>query len=176
MAQRWLVVASPAAGDRAEASVTNAQPRESVAMEQPRLHWPAKRFETPEAAHAALAAIEKGWLDHQVDAYDLIDHQGYDHKGRPTSTTPLKAMTWPMQAQIRPDTETIEPQKQDTAGCVLGTTIDASPLHEADGIAADTGQAHVEGGFRFLQDPLFFVSSLLVKKPSRIQGLLMVMT
>ena len=34
----------------------------------------------------------------------------------------------------------------------------------------------VEGGFRFLKDPLFFVSSLFVKKPCRIQGLLMVMT
>jgi transposase len=34
----------------------------------------------------------------------------------------------------------------------------------------------VEGGFRFLKDPLFFVSSLFVKKPTRIQGLLMVMT
>jgi transposase len=34
----------------------------------------------------------------------------------------------------------------------------------------------VESGFRFLKDPLFFVSSLFVKKPCRIQGLLMVMT
>src|SRR5439155_12917120 len=39
-------------------------------------------------------------------------------------------------------------------------------------------QAHskVEGGFRFIKGPLFFVSSLFVKKPSRIQGLLLVMT
>jgi transposase len=36
-------------------------------------------------------------------------------------------------------------------------------------------QAQAEGGFRFLKDPLFFVSSLCVKKPCRIQGLLMVM-
>ncbi|MBF0204904.1 MAG: hypothetical protein HQK67_11505 [Desulfamplus sp.] len=33
-----------------------------------------------------------------------------------------------------------------------------------------------EGGFRFLKDPLFFTSSLFLKKPSRIAGLLMVMT
>src|SRR6266705_2174774 len=38
------------------------------------------------------------------------------------------------------------------------------------------GQAQAEGGFRFLKDPLFFVSSLFVKTPARIQGLLMVMT
>ena len=34
----------------------------------------------------------------------------------------------------------------------------------------------MESGFRFLKDPLFFASSLFVKKPSRIAGLLMVMT
>ncbi|MCW5589214.1 MAG: IS1634 family transposase [Legionellales bacterium] len=31
-------------------------------------------------------------------------------------------------------------------------------------------------GFRFLKDPIFFASSLFLKKPSRIMGLLMVMT
>jgi transposase len=34
----------------------------------------------------------------------------------------------------------------------------------------------VERAFRFLKDPLFFVSSLFLRKPSRLQGLLMVMT
>jgi transposase len=34
----------------------------------------------------------------------------------------------------------------------------------------------VERGFRFLKDPLMFTSSLFVKKPERIMGLLMVMT
>ena len=36
-------------------------------------------------------------------------------------------------------------------------------------------QHDVERGFRFLKDPLFFASSLFVKTPQRIMGLLMVM-
>jgi transposase len=176
MAQRWLVVSSQAALERAAASVTKAQQREYVAIEKQLFHLQAKRFETPEAAHAALAAIEKGWRYHQVDAYNLIEHKRYAHKGRPTSTTPIKVMAWQMQTQVRPDTETIAQRKQHNACFVLGTNIDASQLHEADVIAAYKGQAQAEGGFRFLKDPLFFVSSLFVKKPSRIQGLLMVMT
>jgi hypothetical protein len=75
-----------------------------------------------------------------------------------------------MQAQVRPNTETIEQQKQHKACFVLGTNIDASQLHEADVIAAYKGQAHVEGGFRFLKDPLFFVSSLFVKKTLSYPG------
>jgi transposase len=67
-------------------------------------------------------------------------------------------------------------RKQHKACFVVGTNIDASQVSDAEVIRAYKGQAHAEGGFRFLKDPLFFVSSLFVKKPSRIQGLLMVMT
>ena len=70
----------------------------------------------------------------------------------------------------------LEQAKQTQACYVLGTNIDPSELHDTEVIAAYKGQAHVEGGFRFLKDPLFFVSSLFVKKPNRIEGLLMVMT
>jgi len=37
------------------------------------------------------------------------------------------------------------------------------------------GQKHVERGFRFLKDPLFFASSLYLKKPERIVSLTMIM-
>ena len=66
--------------------------------------------------------------------------------------------------------------QQVTACFVLGTTIRASEVSDAEVIAAYKGQSSVEGGFRFLKDPLLFVSSLYVNKPSRLEGLLMVMT
>ena len=59
---------------------------------------------------------------------------------------------------------------------MLGTNIDADNLSDEEGIAAYKAQSQVASGFRFLKDALFIVSSLFVKKPSRIQGLLMVMT
>ena len=43
-------------------------------------------------------------------------------------------------------------------------------------MAGDKGQAKAAGGLRFLKDPLLFVSSLCVKNPGRLQGLLLVMT
>jgi len=59
---------------------------------------------------------------------------------------------------------------------VIGSNIPLEQLSDVEVITAYKAQAQAEGGFRFLKDPLFFVSSLFVKKPSRIQGLLMVMT
>ena len=75
-----------------------------------------------------------------------------------------------------PDAEAIHRQKQHQGCFVLGTNIEASDLSDVEVIAAYKAQSQVEGGFRFLKDPLFFVSSLFVKKPARIQGLLVVMT
>jgi transposase len=126
-------------------------------------------------APEALAALAKRWMYHQVDSSTLIDHKRYAGTGRPTPRTPLKAIAWHIQARVRPDQEAMRHHQHVKACFVLGTNIGASALSDAEVLAAYKGQSRVEGGFRFLQDPLFFVASLFVKKPSRIEGLLMVM-
>src|SRR5882672_6193010 len=174
--QRWLVVHSEAAAWRAESSIRKAQQREYEAIEKQLFHLQASRFDTPAAAHAALAPVAKTWKYHQVDSSELIEHKRYANKGRPRADTPCQAITWQIQARVRPDAERIGYAKQLGACYVLGTNIEAAQLSDVEVIGGYKGQAKAEGGFRFLKDPLFFVSSLFVKKPCRIQGLLMVMT
>jgi transposase len=176
MAQRWLVVSSQAALERAETTLNKASQREDEAIHKQLLHLQAQRFATPEAAQEALTALAKGWTYHLVDSYDLNDHKRYARKGRPTPSTPVKAIAWQIQAHVRPHEAAIGHQKQYNACLVIGTNICANELGDTEVIAAYKRQSRVEGGFRFLKDPLFFVSSLFVKKPCRIQGLLMVMT
>jgi transposase len=139
-------------------------------------HLQAKRFETPTQAQEALSVLVKKWRYHQVSASELIDHQRYAKKGRPTADTPIKATQWQIHAEVRPDTERLEVAKQQGACFVLGTNIGVDALSDVEVITGYKGQSQAEGGFRFLKDPLFFVSSLFVKKPCRIEGLLMVMT
>jgi len=122
MAPRWLVVSSEAAVQRAEATVNKAQRREAEAIEKQLFHLQAKRFETPEAAKAALDTLALAWQYHQVDAYSLIDHKRYACKGRPTPTTPLKAIAWQIQAQGRPHDERMRQRKQHKA-CFVGGPI-----------------------------------------------------
>jgi transposase len=176
MAQRWLVVYSQAALERAEATINKAKQRDYTAIEQQLFHLQAQRFSTPEAAQDALARLAQGWQYHQLASFNLIEHKRYAGKGRPTPSTPLKDPQWQIQAHVRPAEEAIGHQKQRKACFVLGTNIGVSELSDTAVIAAYKRQSRVEGGFRLLKDPLFFVSSLFVKKPCRIQGLLMVMT
>ena len=176
MAQRWLVVYSQAALERAEATLKKAKQREDEAIQKQLFHLQAQRFCAPEAAQDALAAVVKRWKYHSIASYQLTAHKRYAGKGRPTPSTPLKAIAWQIQVHVQADDKMLEQAKQTQACYVLGTNIDPSELHDTEVIAAYKGQAHVEGGFRFRKDPLFFVSSLFVKKPNRIAGLLMVMT
>jgi transposase len=162
MAQRWLVVCSQAALERAEATVTKAQPREYEAIEKQGVHLQAQRFATPEAAQQALAAMAKDWKYHQLEASRLIEHKRYARKGRPTPHTPLKASEWQIDSHVRPNEEALRHRLQVNACCVLGTNISASVLSDPEVMAAYKGQAQVEGGFRLLKEPLFVVSSLFV--------------
>jgi transposase len=176
MAQRWLVVSSEAAQQRAEKSVSKAQKRELEAIDKQLFHLQAKRFESPQSAQAALATLSKSWRYHQVASTELVEHKRYAGKGRPSAKSLLKTLEWQICTEVCPDAEAIRRQKQHKGCFVLGTNIESGELSDAEVIAAYKAQSQVEGGFRFLKDPLFFVSSLFVKKPSRIQGLLMVMT
>ena len=176
MAQRWLVVSSEAAQQRAETSVSKAQQRELEAIDKQRFHLQAKRFESPQQAQAALSALSKSWRYHQVASTELIEHKRYSGKGRPNAKSPIKAIEWQIQAEVCPDAEALRWSQQQKGCFVLGTNIEVHDLRDQEVIAAYKAQSQVEGGFRFLKDPLFFVSSLFVKKPTRIQGLLMVMT
>jgi transposase len=176
MAQRWLVVWSQASRERAQASVTKALTREAATIQKQLFHLQANRFETATQAQAGLSVLAKTWRYHQVESFELIDHKRYGKKGRPTAEAPVKAIEWQIQAQVKPDAERLEALKHHKACFVLGTNIKAKALSDAEVIAGYKAQSQVEGGFRFLKDPLFFVSSLFVTKPCRIQGLLMVMT
>jgi transposase len=176
MAQRWLIVSSEAALQRAETSVSKAQKRELATVQKQLFHLQAKRFETQESAQVALSTLAGAWHYHQVATTELTAHKRYAGKGRPSAQTAVQTTLWQIRAEVCPDAEAIHRQTQHKGCFVLGTNIEASDLSDAEVIAAYKAQSQVEGGFRFLKDPLFFVSSLFVKKPSRIQGLLMVMT
>lgn len=104
----------------------------------------------------------------------MVEHIRYAKKGKPTADTPVKAIEWQIKAGIKVDSERIVPEQQYRSCFILGTNI--AELSDLEILRAYKAQSCVVRGFRFLKDPLFFTSSLFLKKPSRIQGLLMVMT
>jgi hypothetical protein len=176
MAQRWLVVSSQAARERAATSVDQACQREAATIHKPLFHRQAKRLATPEAAPSALSTLAPSWRSHQGATSSLREHQRYACTGRPVPTPPSQSMDWQIAAPSRPDHERLRERKPQGACFLIGTHIASRQVSAPEVMHAYKAPSRAEGGFRCLTDPLFFVSSLLVKKPCRMQGLLLVMT
>lgn len=174
--QRWLVVYSQSAEQRAEQTVKKAKAKESKKVDKQLFHLQAQRFASESDARMALDHLAHHWKYHRVSEETLKRHIQYAKKGRPTPKTPIKDIRWQIHAHPMPDDVKIADAKHRRSCFVIGTPIPESVLTDEQVICGYQGQSTVERGFRFLKDPIFFVSSLFVKKPSRIEGLLMVMT
>jgi Domain of unknown function (DUF4277) len=176
LAQRWLVVWSQASRERAEASGNQAGPRAAEAMHNQLVHLQARRCAPQPQAHEAWAGLAKTWRDHQGASCELLDHKRSGNKGRPPAETPSHAIAWPLQAPARLHGERLEAAQPHAACLGLGTNIETEQLREAEVSAGSKAPSPAEGGCRCLKAPVFFVSSLVGKKPCRMQGLWRVMT
>jgi hypothetical protein len=163
MAQRWLVVDSQAAFERAAATLKQATPREDEAITKALLHLQAQGVPTPEAAQDALAALAQRWPSHQVESSHLTEPTRYAGQGRPTPRTPRQASAWPIQAHVRPAAEMLGYHQHVQACFRLGTNISASEWSDPEGVAAYTSQSRGEGGLRLLKDPRFLSRRCLSK-------------
>ena len=61
-------------------------------------------------------------------------------------------------------------------GCFILATNQLDDLNMAELLSQYKGQQRVERGFKFLKSPEFFTSAIFLKKPERIEALLMIMT
>lgn len=98
--------------------------------------------------------------------------------GRPRRSTPQEnsAMGFQWQATLerQPDFEAQFRQRQ--SRFILATNVLDEQAYPAERLLQEyKGQQQVERGFRFLKDPLFFTSSVFVKKPQRVEALALVM-
>jgi len=174
--QRWLVITSPTGWQQAEQAVAQAQQKEYDTIQKQLYHLHAQRFGSAQEAYTRLDQVARTWKYHQVHQTTCTSQIHYARKGRPTPDTPIKSIDWQLQITVRPDPDKRRAHQQRKACFVLGTNIDAEAVSDPDLLPGYKGQGTAERGFRFLKEPVFFTSSLFVKKPSRIQALLMVMT
>ena len=176
IAQRWLIIYSDGACRRASQTLSKAQAKEQARLNKAVFHLQAQRFACREEAQEALQTLASTINYHRLASQVLLAHKRYAGKGRPGARRAVKAIEWQISATFNADDERLEGLRQQKACFVIATNVPAGELSDAEVFQAYKNQSTVEHGFRFLKDPLFFVSSLFLKKPARLQGLLMVMT
>jgi len=174
--QRWIIVGSDDMRNRSRKSVEKALMREHETLKKEVNKITKVDFACEIDAKNAFNRVNKRLKYHCVRAEKILEKKEFSSKGRPGPNTP-HTMTYRVYGRIERDEEAIEKRVQQKSCYVLATTIPVGELSSEEVVAAYKGQnSSVERGFRFLKDPVFFTSSLFVKKPERIEGLLMMMT
>jgi len=175
MAPRWWVVAAQAAWPRAAWRRATAPARAAAQGPPPLVPLQAQRLPSATDAQAAWETLAQRGRSQQSAQGSLAPPRQAARPGRPTQPPPGPALQWPIHASVRPDLATLTRQQPRQAWCVRGTTRPGTALTEAASVAGATGHSAVERGGRLRKAPVFFVSSLCVKKPSRRHGLVRVM-
>lgn len=174
--QRWVVVWSQGAFDRAVLNIAKKSAKEKKKIDKELKSIEKHGFDSEEDALKAFQKIEERWLFHKVETIEYEQSIKYAIPGRPTPDTPIKKIDIHIKVHVMENKEYILEQQQKKACFVLATNIDSKKKNDEEIFFTYKNQSGVEKGFRFLKDPLFFTSSLFITKPSRIAGLLMVMT
>lgn len=176
--QRWIVVYSDNARDRSQKTLEKAEKKELKALEKKIWHLSNKPFDCANDAEKAIDALIKKCYYHKITKKTVTQKNIYGGSGRPKKGSEPTAIQYFVTATIVKNDEAINARLDEKSCYVIGTNIAHDELNVVEVIAAYKRQnISIENtGFRFLKDPIFFTSSLFLKKPSRIMGLLMVMT
>ncbi len=170
--QNWFVCYSEQSQVRAAESIVKAVVKEGDQLQKKLFHLQAERFFCEQDALKALDNIKTKF--HSIKQFEIIDHPSYTSRGRPKLGAKAKSCKYQIVTEIEEDIEAIKTETLRKACFVLGTNRCESSATEI--IDFYKQQNQVELGFRFLKSPIFYAQSFYLKKPERIEALLMVMT
>lgn len=177
MEQRCIVIFSDEAHKRSKKTVAKWQETESQKIQKDLFHLQAKRFDSEEEARREMFAIAKKWKYHTLASHKITTHKKHNKKGRPKNGALHDDETFQVEATATANKRLVDDLIAHKACYVLVSNIAKNKFSEIEIIEAYKKQnSTVEKSFGFLKHPSFFAASFYLKKPSRIQGLLMVMT
>jgi len=171
--QRWHVLSSETSRNRADKQMEKKIDKESKKIKQPLYHLQAQRFNCEQDAQQAAQIMAKKWTLHQLQTTEIKQHKQFEGRGRPKKDQQPTRIQYQIEATYEQEQSKITHIKKRNAYYVIGSN--ATDLDSKETVHAYKEQHHVERGFRYLKDPMFFASAFFIKNPKRMIGLVMVM-
>lgn len=177
MEQRWLLIYSEHRQAPAQRTVDKPWRQQSEHESKAFQKLCRTPFACEADARQALRTFEQALQTTFLSTSTVRAQPRYGKRGRPGPDTPPAHVVYHIDGALA-SSRTARQARIDQHSCfILATnTLDPAQLPPHEVLTGYKGQARVERGFRFLQDPQFFASSFYLKKPERIMALLMVMT
>jgi transposase len=175
--QRWLIIWSPPAYQRALGTVTKQSLQQSQANLKALNQLCRQDFTCETDARQALVAFKKTLTLTTVVDSRIVAVPHYRRAGRPAQDRPPDTITYRIEGALASLLAQYRRKLQQKSCFILATNqLDSQVLPDDELLSAYKDQQKVERGFRFLKDPLFLASTLYLKSPQRIMALMMVMT
>jgi len=175
VAQRWLLVRSEQASHREQQTLAKNLLKESTRELKAFAKLSAQRFACQSDAETALRRFSDSLVLLQLDA-EVVNEPMYAGSGRPKKGQVPLSYQFHIKGIAATSLARVEEARNQTGVFILATNDLSETLTMAELLATYKAQQNVERGFRFLKSPEFLTSSLYLKKPERIEALLMVMT
>ena len=176
--QRWLVIHSEAARERAAKRVDKQLIKQGDQERKAFDELRREAFRCPEDAWRALAAFRRTLKALEVHGAEVVERRHYKSAGKPATDAVPESVGYHLHGALAAPI-TLRERRLIRHSCFILATneLDEEVLADAEVLRAYKGQSSkVERGFRFLKDPMFLASTLYLKRVERVMALLMVMT
>ena len=180
--QRWLVVYSEEAEERARENVENQVQREHEKKAKAFTKLTERVFSCREDAEKALKAFESDlkaseFADKQVQRAPHFTLEDSSSPGGEENQFEETGEKWLVNGTLVPSEARKARLLKKKSLFILATNeLDEETLPAEELLRGYKGQVRVERGFRFLKEPWFMASSIYLQDEKRIMALLMVMT
>ena len=174
--QRWLLVHAAQAEKRESITLEKRIKKSLEKAEKSATQLSRQAFGCEQDALRTAKTFEKTLSYHRMN-YHITKVLKYKGRGRPKSTDEPVFSHYKLEAEFEACLDKIRPQRNKLGRFILATNdLDNPDMNEANMLSTYKEQQGVERGFRFIKDPLFHLSGVFLKKPERIDALMMVMT
>lgn len=170
--QQWVLVESQQACERESKTRDKKIEEEKDRYQRDLWHLSCREFECQhDAEQAVREATHK--LKYHVVTFVVEEVKKHAAKGRPKRGVAPSRICYRIHAQLSPNHSAINRMQRSSGRFILSTNdLDRDPKTLLDEYKKQSG---TEGGFRFIKGDALEVSSVFLKKTTRIQALMMIM-
>ena len=174
--QEWLLIFSQNAYEREAQSLAKNFAKASLAESKAIEQCCKQTFACKQDAQNALTKLEKQCQSIQLHDTKIQAIEGYASKGKPKPNEAKVIKGYQIQLAYSCPITPYKQKKRTLGFFVLASNEVEGKLSPDQKLSAYKDQNKVEKGFRFLKDPEFHAATIFVKKPQRVEAVLMLMT
>ena len=174
--QRWLVIESEIRKQADLKKIVKQVEKQLESAKAKLRKLSRQKFACISDAEAAIKKLSESWKYHQITEIKSQEKTVKATKSNLKKLAQTQTKVYQITGEIEPRNSAIEAEKVKAGRFILATNIlDAEAVTNPQVLSEYKAQQSNERGFRFIKDPLFFTSSVFVKKPERVEAIGMIM-